>query len=116
MIPYRLTEPTDFEVLEVLSNGRRNVATNIARELDQDRPYINTRLATLSDQGLLRKVGPSDQSGLYEITPTGVAALNNRALYADDDNAFTRTVTEEAEDIHIDSPTVHGLESASDSE
>jgi len=41
----RLTDPTDFEVLEALEDGP-NVASNIAIKTERDRAYINTRLPT----------------------------------------------------------------------
>ena len=33
----KLTQPTDFEVLDSLSDGKRDVAANIARRLKKDR-------------------------------------------------------------------------------
>ena len=108
MITYRLTEPTDFEILDALSDGRRNVALNLASELNQDRSYMNNRLRALADQDLIERIGPKSNSGLYKITPTGIAALHNRDLYAADRDEFTRTVREDAEAVRIEPPTVHG--------
>ena len=77
----RLTTPTDFEILEVLGNGKRNTAPNIAAELDRNSEYINTRLPELMDYGLLKKIGPASNSGLYEITDKGKVALELRESY-----------------------------------
>ena len=52
----RLVDPTDFDVLEILDEGR-NVAPNVAAELEHDRAYINTRLSQLHDHGLVEKSG-----------------------------------------------------------
>lgn len=81
----KLVVPTDFEILQALSDGRRNNAVNIAAELDKNRSYINTRLPVLEDFGLVQSVGPSPNSGLYEITPRGHAALKYRQSYGDDE-------------------------------
>ena len=70
----KLVQPTDFEILDQLQEGR-NVAANISIELNKDRAYINTRLPELADYGLLQKVGPSPNSGLYEITDLGEYAV-----------------------------------------
>jgi predicted transcriptional regulator len=88
----RLTVPTDFEVLEVLSDGRRNTAANLAYLLDHDRTYLNTRLPQLADYGLVQKVGPSPNSGLYVITEKGRIAANNREMYEHDDVDFDTLV------------------------
>lgn len=71
----RLVEPTDFQILDALSDGRRNIAANIAIELDKDRAYLNTRLPELEDYGLIERIGPAEKSGLYEITETGQETL-----------------------------------------
>lgn len=81
----RLTLPTDFEILQILSNGRRNNAINIAAHLDKNRAYVNTRLPVLADYGLLDRVGPAPNSGLYEITENGRIAASHREEYENDD-------------------------------
>ena len=68
-------QPTDFELLESLADGKRNVAANLALELDKDRGYINTRLPQLEDYGLLKRIGPAPKSGLYQITDEGKQVL-----------------------------------------
>jgi len=73
----RLVDPTDFQILEALSDGRRNIAANIAIELDKDRAYVNTRLPELEDYGLIERIGPAQNSGLYEITDEGRETLEN---------------------------------------
>jgi hypothetical protein len=78
----KLVQPTDFEILDALNQtGGRNVATNIAREVERDRSYINTRFSKLVEYGLVERVGPSDQSGLYDLTDRGKDALDYRDQY-----------------------------------
>lgn len=84
----KLASPTDFDILESLSDGKRNTAANIAIDIDRDRAYINTRLPLLADHGLLERIGPAPNSGLYEITPKGRVAARHREAYHDDDTDF----------------------------
>ncbi|WP_226022853.1 winged helix-turn-helix domain-containing protein [Halomicrobium salinisoli] len=81
----KLQRPTDFLILECLQDGR-NVAVNIAQEIDKSRSHVNVRLPQLEDYRLVEKVGPSDNSGLYEITELGVLAVENRNRYGDVDD------------------------------
>ncbi|OYR53285.1 phage repressor protein [Halorubrum sp. E3] len=94
----RLTVPTDFEILQILSNGRRNNAINIAAHLDKNRSYINTRLPVLADYDLLDRVGPAPNSGLYEITERGRIAASHREEYEDDDIDFEALIDRELAD------------------
>ena len=91
----KLASPTDFDVLDALSDGRRNTAANIAIEIDRDRAYINTRLPLLADHGLIERIGPSPNSGLYEITSKGKAALKHRDVYRDETVDFEALVDSE---------------------
>lgn len=84
----KLASPTDFDILDALSDGKRNTAANIAIEIDRDRAYINTRLPILADYGLIERIGPSPNSGLYEITDRGRAAVAHRDAYDRDDVDF----------------------------
>ena len=77
----RLTQPTDFDILVALDEHGRNIAANLALHIDRDRAYLNTRLPHLSDHGLVRKVGPATNSGLYELTERGRAAIVYRDSY-----------------------------------
>lgn len=79
----RLREPTDFLILESLHEHGRNVAPNLAFHTGKTRKNINTRLPVLADYEVVRKVGPSDRSGLYEITEKGMAVLDHREAYND---------------------------------
>lgn len=81
----RLTQPTDFDILGALETHGRNVAANIAVHIDQNRAYVNTRLPHLQDHGLVTKIGPTANSGLYELTDRGQAALGARDEYDDVD-------------------------------
>lgn len=106
MVTYRLVSPTDFEILEAFADGRRNVAVNLAVELDRDRGYLNSRLRDLASQNFVTNIGPADTAGLYQITPTGIAALEKRELYTEDREAFTAAVEEFATKLTIESPSV----------
>lgn len=77
----KLTAPTDFDLLEALSDGKRNNAVNLAHKLDKNRAYINTRLPILADYGLVERVGPAPKSGLYVITEKGKVVAENRSKY-----------------------------------
>lgn len=88
----KLASPTDFDILDALSDGKRNTAANLAIEIDRDRAYINTRLPILADYGLLKRIGPAPNSGLYEITDKGRAAFRHRDAYNDDDRDFEALV------------------------
>lgn len=77
----KLRRPTDFLILEALEEHGRNVATNLEHHTEKSRKNINTRLPMLEDYGLVDKVGPSETSGLYEITPKGQAVLKHRETY-----------------------------------
>lgn len=79
----KLVQPTDFDILETLSDGRRNNAINIAKLLDQERGYVNTRLPHLAEHDLVEAVGPGNNSGLYQITQKGQRALQYRKEYND---------------------------------
>jgi predicted transcriptional regulator len=102
----RLVDPTDFQILEALSDGCRNTAVNLAVIMDKDRSYLNTRLPVLADAGLIARVGPAESSGLYQITPRGVAAAQNRSLYAADRDQFATALDEQAPLITITDPAV----------
>ncbi len=90
----RLVQPTDFEILDALSDGRRNTAANIAHIIDRNRSYINTRLPILADYELVERVGPAPNSGLYEILPRGRAALEHRDKYGGNDVDFDALLDE----------------------
>ena len=45
----KLAVPTDFDILDALSDGRRNTAVNLSHILNKNRSYINTRLPVLAD-------------------------------------------------------------------
>jgi DNA-binding MarR family transcriptional regulator len=105
-MPIRLVEPTDFLVLDALSDGQRNIAPNIAEMIDQDRTYINARLKVLNDKELIQRVGPNGSSGLYRITPLGIAALHKRDQYNHNPERFEDSIHELEEHIEITGPAV----------
>jgi len=82
----KLTE-TDFMILKRLREGR-NLAANIAIEIERARNYVNQRMPYLLDYGLVEKVGPMENSGLYEITEKGELAFEHREKYHDDSVDF----------------------------
>jgi len=82
----RLRQPTDFLILEALAAYGRNVATNLSEVTEKSRKNINNRLPVLVDYGLVRKIGPAEHSGLYEITTKGELALDHRDEYDECDN------------------------------
>lgn len=73
----------DFAILSELQKGR-NLAANIADELDYSRKYINGRMSYLLSYDLVEKIGIKD-SGLYQLTPRGFAAQQHRNEYKSDD-------------------------------
>ncbi|WP_411964505.1 ArsR family transcriptional regulator [Haloferax sp. YSMS24] len=91
----KLAVPTDFDILEALSDGRRNTAVNLSYILDKNRSYINTRLPILADYGLLERVGPAPKSGLYEITDKGHVVVDHREKYRSDGVDFDELVASE---------------------
>lgn len=90
----RLVDPTDFEILAALDDGKRNVASNLAVELDKDRAYLNSRLPVLADYGLVKRIGPAERSGLYEITAKGRTVLEYREEYRADEVDFEALIDE----------------------
>ena len=77
----KLIKPTDFDILQEMSDGERHIAPNLAEVLDRDRQYVNNRLAELAGKGVLEKVGPSKRSNQYTITDKGLITLQLRSEY-----------------------------------
>lgn len=84
----KLVRSIDFDILDSLSDGKRDVAANIALRLDEDRSYVNSRIPFLYDYGLVDRVGPSENSGLYEITTKGQLVVQYQDRYGDPDIDF----------------------------
>jgi hypothetical protein len=80
----KLVVPTDFEIMEAMSDGRRQTAPNLSEITGRKSRYMNNRLATLAGGGYVKKAGPSDNSGMYVITKKGLAALDHRDEYSHD--------------------------------
>lgn len=74
----RLISPTDYDILETLARTGRNTGKNLSVIMDRDRSYINTRLPELEGGGLIQKIGPAKNSGLYQITADGLLILEHR--------------------------------------
>ena len=77
-----ILRPADFSILDELQDGR-NVGANLSDTLGMSRPYVTERLSQLADYGLVDKVGPNENVGLYEITPLGRAALEHQDEYGE---------------------------------
>lgn len=77
----KLRQPTDFLILEALHSYGRNVAPNLAEITGKSRKNVNNRLPVLADYGLVRKIGPAERSGLYEITDRGRTTMRLRDEY-----------------------------------
>lgn len=101
-----LVEPTDFLILESLADCERNGAVNLSQELDMDRSYVNTQLSVLADHELIERIGPAQNSGIYQITPLGVAALRHQSLYSTNPEQFESKIHEAAEKITIKRPEI----------
>ncbi|WP_331232735.1 hypothetical protein [Natronorarus salvus] len=94
-----LLRDVDFDILEELSDGRRNVGANIAGLTDWERSYVNQRLPHLADYRLVRRIGPSEKSGLYEITPRGLAVLELKDVHDHRSPEFEDVVDERADEL-----------------
>ncbi|MFC6874849.1 ArsR family transcriptional regulator [Halobellus marinus] len=94
----KLAVPTDFDILDALSDGRRNTAVNLSHLINKNRSYINTRLPVLADYGLVERVGPAPNSGLYEIIEKGRIVAANRDAYERDDLDFEAFVAAELDE------------------
>ncbi|MDS0299166.1 phage repressor protein [Halogeometricum sp. S1BR25-6] len=81
-------------ILDRLREGR-NVGANLALELDRSRGYVNNQLSKLASLELVRRVGPSDNGGLYELTERGELAVTYRERYDDDSVEFESLLDEE---------------------
>jgi DNA-binding HxlR family transcriptional regulator len=82
----KLSRPADFDILQALDGTGRNVARNLQHHIDASRKHINNRLPQLEDYGLVKKIGPDEDSGLYEITEKGRVALKHRKKYDEVDD------------------------------
>lgn len=101
----RLRRPTDFLILEALHSSGRNVAPNLAEITDKSRKNINNRLPVLADYGLVRKIGPAERSGLYEITDRGRVALELRDQYSNVED-FDQLIDQQCTQTNQESDTV----------
>ena len=98
----KLVDPTDFDILRAMSDGKRQTATNLGATIDKDSRYMNNRLAELAGDGLVEKVGPAPNSGMYMVTPRGLAALDHRDEYNHETaDEFGQLVTEKADQYTV---------------
>lgn len=78
----KLVIPTSFQVLRVLNDRKRQTAPNLAEILGKDSRYMNNQLNDLAGQGLVRRVGPSENSKMFEITEKGQVAVEHAEEYS----------------------------------
>lgn len=78
----KLTDPTSFQVLRVIADGRPQTATNLGEILDQDARYMSNQLNDLHKIGLVRRVGVAETSRMFEITEKGKIALEYADKYS----------------------------------
>jgi Fe2+ or Zn2+ uptake regulation protein len=109
----KLRQPTDFLILEALEEHGRNVAANLTHHIEKSRKNINTRLPVLADHGLVRKIGPAERSGLYEITRRGRLALMYRDQYGEVED-FEALLDGADEDVLASSSTAPSVALARD--
>lgn len=115
-----LTIPTDLEILDILSTGRRQTPANIGAHLDREQNYMGSRLRFLRDLGYLRYAPPADRSGMFEITPAGLVSTWHRDQYVRDhhddfhDAALTAVEKQPADEflpdlVWVDDEEKHGF-------
>ncbi len=93
----RLADPTDFKILEALSDGKRNNAVNIAEITGAKREYVNSRLVMLEDYGLVDRIGPAEHSGIYAITEKGQYVLKHQDKYRTGDVDFDEFIAQRSQ-------------------
>ncbi|WP_158205578.1 ArsR family transcriptional regulator [Halomarina oriensis] len=104
----KLVVPTDFEILEEMKDGKRFTATFLAEILDKKSKYMNNRLAALAGAGYVEKVGETGNSGMYVVTPVGIAALEHKDEYSHDEaREFLKSAETWAESTDSDSDCLH---------
>lgn len=86
--------------------SRQKRRPNLATIIDKSRENINNRLPILADYGLVRKIGPSDRSGLYELTEKGERALSNADRYDEIDD-FEKLLEDSTLDVEHSSDQVY---------
>lgn len=84
-----LTVPTDIEIINLLSNGKRQTPANVAAHLDHDPRYMSERLRKLKLREYIRDSPPAERSGMYELTNLGkIAAFHIDKYVRDYHNIF----------------------------
>ncbi|MUV57280.1 phage repressor protein [Halogeometricum sp. CBA1124] len=96
-------------ILDRLREGR-NVGANLALELDRNRGYVNNQLSKLASLELVRRVGPSENGGLYELTEKGDLAVTYQNLYKDDSVDFESLLNEKLTTTRNAEPNVEAAE------
>lgn len=118
----KLVVPTDFDILEEMSDGKRYTGNFLGPILDKDDQYVRNRLAELRGKGLVKK---EPNSQMYVITEKGLVVLHLQDQYDHDRTQdFAREVGEELvrrercecdEDPPNDRPGVRDEENGGDS-
>lgn len=81
MIP--IANAFDLNVLRCLSERGGGSAAEVARRLGRSRPYVRTRLVTLSETGYVRTSGAEPRFQAYELTSQGAAVARHVDATAD---------------------------------
>ena len=109
-----LVMPTDENILNVLTHGRRETPKNLAAQLtDTTRSYAGDRLRALEHRGYTHSPGPADRSGMYEITTWGRVATAHIDRYDRGyDDLFhrlvVRTTDSQPNPEHVSNDPDHG--------
>lgn len=109
----RLEQPTNFQLLAALADGHRDTAANLAIRISKVQNYVNTRLPALVDADLLQRIGPSEHSGLYQITPRGVV-VQHQSVYETDHDQFEALLNTRVSTVTIKPPAIEITGSAPD--
>lgn len=84
-----LTIPTDLEIIELLSAGKRQTPANVAAHLDRDSRYMSERLRDLEKREYICDAPPAERSGMYELTRLGgIVAFHIHAYVRDYHSTF----------------------------
>jgi DNA-binding MarR family transcriptional regulator len=89
----KLTEPTDFDILEILSEGDRETPKHLGTLLEFRNAYMSQRVRQMEDYGLVERI---DDSQMFVITELGRVALDLQNQYSHDESRkFGELVKEE---------------------
>jgi len=73
--------PTDKNILNTLSNQKRQTAKNLATIHNGNQEYYRNRARKLKDKGYAEDPGPADRSGMIQASPAGLTAAHRLNKY-----------------------------------